>query len=397
MKAINRLFVAFVLLLLLGIPASAQDGFLEVYGLASLDQRYVCQCELCQDEKACEPCFCGDRVTNTLNPSPGASALYMIDYKTGTRSFIGETGFGACRGLDAHPETGDLYGVCSHLLINGVFEESKQEGIGQVLVHIDKNTGQATEIGPLGDGIGYLRGLFVSDISFYKDGTLYAHLHADDVKKVEAEAGITTSNGATDNMLGTINLQTGAFEEIGPTNSDDALSAIGFSPDDVLYQCANFSGDVKKEASIDSRFINYFTDINTLNIGTGNSTFERSVIFPPDVEGHLNVIESKDFDDATGEAYAFLSTEEIRKSAADVATNNLIPNGSYLVRINQFTGAVELIGQTSPPFEDFLAISVRRFVRNVPTMSEYGMMATAVFLFGASVLYLRRRKAKSEV
>ena len=406
MKAISRFFVAFIMLLFLGISANAQQQ-LVVYGLGSLDIRYIpCQCEACFVEP-CLPCECSDVVkTNTLNPNPGQSALYMIDYKTGVPYFIGETGFTACRGLDSHPGNGDLYAVCKRSLLHGgppgppgqLITDERVEELGQFLVHIDEETGLGTEIGPLGDGIGYLEGRFISDISFYKDGTLYAHLHAFDLKK--AQEGISTSNGATANMLGTIDLATGKFNLIGPTNSDDVLSAIGFSPDDTLYQCANFSDKFKNKANVDSRFINYFTNINSLNIGTGNATFLSPVLFPPDVQGHLNVIQSKDFDDATGDAYGFLSTEEIRKSAEageGVDSRNLIPDGSYLVRIDQATGGVQLIGQTSPPFEDFLAISVRRFVRNVPTMSEYGLMATAVFILGASVLYLRRRKARTEV
>ncbi|MEM7009430.1 MAG: IPTL-CTERM sorting domain-containing protein, partial [Thermodesulfobacteriota bacterium] len=73
------------------------------------------------------------------------------------------------------------------------------------------------------------------------------------------------------------------------------------------------------------------------------------------------------------------------------------PEGSFLITINQQNGAIEILGQISDLDTDFSAIAVNsKLTRNVPTMSEYGLIVTVVLLLGASVLYLRRRKLTTE-
>lgn len=401
MKVISTLIVALVLFLSFGSSAKAQ---VEIYGIGSFDGLIAVPCcppcEIGKEE--CLPCACEDTLeTKEIPIFLGESGLYKVDPNTGFPYFIGYTGFGACRGLDIHPISGEFYAVCNRLIINGPPGPPGDPGMnrndleeGQVLVHIDQQTGYGTEIGPLGEGIGgLLRGGFVSDISFYPDGTLYAHLNDIPLYKPAANPNIATSNGIYNNMLGTINLQTGAFQPIGPTHSDDFVSAIGFSNLGDLIQCANFDDNIRKDADQDNKFLGfYFTNINELNIGTGLASFLRQASFPPDVEGHLNVITSKDVDMESGTFYGFLRTE-FDLWVTDVATRN-IESGSYLVRIHPSNGNVEIIGLTSPPFENFLAIAVKQIPRNVPTMSEYGLMLTVALFLGAAVVFLRRRKAK---
>ncbi len=406
MRVISSVIIAFVMVLLLGVSANAQT---EIYGIGSFDGRLDPCCPPC-DGPVCEVCICDDTFdTNQIIGFLGESAFYQVNPINGNPIFIGYTGFAGCRGLDIHPTTGDFYAVCNRFEIHGPPGppgmnkelDTNEEEIGQVLVHIDPNTGQGTEIGPLGDGIGaiFSRSGFISDISFDSTGELYAHLNTLNVVYVPlpADPAEKTSSGVTDNTLGTIDLLTGTFQPVGPTGSKDFISAIGFSNIGELIQCANFNNFDRRLVEQENNIIldPSFTNINSLNINTGLATFIEQAAFPPDVAGHFNVITSKDADDSTGVFYAFLNTE-FDNWIFDADTKN-IDNGTYLVRINPSNGNVDIIGQTSLAFETFAAIAVRSNIRDVPTMSEYGLMATAVLLLGAATLYLRRRKAQTEV
>ncbi len=400
MKIISSVFIALTFVLLMSVSSKAQT---EIYALGSFNGMLQC-CPPC-DGPVCEVCNCFDTIeTNQVFGFLGETTLYKIDPNSGFSEIIGFTGFRGCQGLDIEPLTGELYAVCNQFEIGppgppGVIDETinEEDAPGQVLVKLDKNTGQGTLIGSLGDGIGSrLFGAgFISDIDFRSDGVLFAHLNSN-LRYTLVNPAESLSNGVTQNSLGTINLQTGKFDIIGTTGSFDEYSAIGFDLVGDLIQCAN-NNNSRGLIDLGTNTLPFLhdTDINLLNQDTGNATFLTKAVFPPELQDHVNTITSKDFDTENNIMYGLMTTHGFGHGGT-LATNNLVPDGSYLVRLDRSTGDVQLLGQSSGPFEDFLAIAVKGKVRVVPTMSEYGLMLTVALFLGAAVVFLRRRQARSE-
>jgi hypothetical protein len=237
-------------------------------------------------------------------------------------------------------------------------------------------TGEGTEVGPLGD---FGTGDFISDISFRSDGTLFAHINGN----FFGAAGDASSRTVNANSLGIINTDTGNLTILGPTGSDDFWSAIGFTNIDDLIQCTS-NREITGVANI-------------LNQLTGNASFLENLIYPPEFD-EINTINSKDFDLSSGHFLAFLDSEGVCCDEMTV-TNNHAPQGNFLVRINKDNGDIELIGQTSEPGNRFGAIAVlsEEIIREVPTLSEYGLILTVVMLLGVAVVFLRRRQTTSGI
>lgn len=380
MKSFKAIFVALAGVLLLGASARAQ---VEIYAVGSV---------LDVDPTTLTAPAVDSRVVGMF----GATNLYKIDPSTGQPTLIGPTGYYSCQGLDLHPVTGDLYAVCSEPLIpvefNGETTTNTEIFGGQLLVMLDKITGEGTEIGPLGGNIGVPnRGPFASDISFHPDGTLFVYIVGLTDQSGDFSGTATKFEGdILENSLGTIDLQTGEFHLIGVTNEWDFYSAIGFSNDLSLLQCANLNDEL----------FNDIVNLNRLNQATGNATFIQQLTLPPTPDANVTVISSKDVDMGSGIFYGLFLVDEVKReleALPSAGTNNIEQEGNYLVRLNQFNGNVEVIGLIEPGAEAYLGIAVKALPRNVPTMSEYGLMATAILLFGAAAIYLRRRQARSEV
>ena len=324
----------------------------------------------------------------------GATNLYKVNPDNGQPSLIGPTGYYSCQGLELHPITEDLYAVCNEPIVPPVpsAETTTNTEIsgGQLLVMLDKVTGQGTEIGPLGGNIGIPnRGAFASDISFHPDGTLFVYIVGiTDQSEVFSETETKFEGTIIENSLGTIDLETGEFSLIGTTNEWDFYSAIGFSNALNLLQCAN----------VDDGPFNNGVNLNRLNQETGSATFIQELTLPLIPVPAINIISSKDADTISGIFYGLFLVDDIRRLAENslVETNNIDQEGNYLIRLNPLNGNLEVIGLIEGGPEAYLGIAVKTLPRNVPTMSEYGLMATAVILLGASVLYLRRRQTKIE-
>ena len=162
MKRLTNHSLTIILFLILFVSASSQAGA-ELFGLVTpISKRTV-------------------PTTTFLEGPSGETSLYSIDPETGQGTEIGGTGYTACSGLDFEPVTNDLYGVCSKIedIPNPRFVEG--EG-GQVLVKIDRTTGQAEEIGPVFEE--FERSSFVTDISFDSDGVLFAHVRKFGLKEI---------------------------------------------------------------------------------------------------------------------------------------------------------------------------------------------------------------------
>ena len=212
---------------------------------------------------------------------------------------------------------------------------------GDRLIMIDHTTGQGTEIGPLNN-----RGA-ITDISFREDGTLFAY---SDVKLGDS--------------LGVIDLQTGNYTELGQTGLLNGAAGIGFSLNNVLYFAGSgVLGD--QELFILDQTNGAPSFVNPLSGFTGLPAETRSL----DVHPITGVMFAQYFRPNTGD---FL-----------------------LATLDLSTGVLTNIGIEG---ENIFAIAFMNPVqRNVPTLSEYGLIIASILLFIVALIVIRRRKQSLEI
>lgn len=359
MRSIRSIFILFAVLVVSGLPAMAQT---QIYAIGTEFNRGV-------DPRESE-------VDQRISPFMD-SVLYTLDPMTGQPTEVGTIeGYTRCTGLDIHPLTGEFFAVCDENgeLDDGPLMPLTRNGVfGPHLLKLNPNTAQATDVGALD----LSRGDFVSDISFRSDGTLFAHLNS-----LENGEAATETNTINANSLAIINTNTANVTILGETGSEDMFSAIGFTNTDSLIQCTDnddFPGVV-----------------NMLNQTTGQASFLENLIYPPDFEG-LNIISSKDADTFSGDFFGILFHQT--NISEDILTTLGETEGQFLVNIDSGSnGEVSIIGLIAVgELEQFGAIAVLgqpQPLVEVPTLSEYGLIAAVVMLLGTAVLVLRRRQIK---
>lgn len=200
------------------------------------------------------------------------------------------------------------------------------------IIRIDTTTGVGTLIGPTGFGSP------VADIAFRADGTLF---------------GWTES---TDELV-TINLATGAATVVGPSGTGTSGTGFGISPGGVLYLTGHGATG----------------DIGTVNAATGLYTAGPAMVGSPN-NGQMP-------------ALAFNSAGVL--FASDFAGGGA-GGASNLVTVNPATGAITNIGVTISGL-DALAFGAPATPRDVPTMSEWSLIAMLLLLLGSGIWFVRRR------
>jgi len=233
----------------------------------------------------------------------------------------------------------DCRGLDFHPLTGQLYATCLGESHNPVLLDINPNTGHGTKISELqfeNTDFGSIR-----DISFRKDGTLFAYVG---VKSESFLAIINPEAGVIEN-LGTIGL-------IGGGN--------GIAANVVLYHAQT----------------DILPTLNVLDQTNGAGTFKTNLIIPPPANDHP-IIPSMDEDTENDIFYGVLDNE------TPVYT-------FYLVTIDVDSGLVTLIGETVDGLESLAVRNPR--ITNVPTLSEYGMIALAVVFLASALLVLRRRK-----
>ncbi len=258
----------------------------------------------------------------------GESSLYLINPETGAATLIGPTGFYFCRGLDFHPFTNVLYAGC------------QRESGGDVLITIDIQTGQGTEVGPMN-----ARGI-LQDLSFRSNGQLF---------------GYFLSKGS--NFLATVNTNTGAVDFVGNSGLSGAGNGIGFDQINELFLA-------------ETDFVTLNPALYTLNQSTGNASLVAGLDVPPFAEG-VPVINSLDLNPETDVMFGSLDFQGIKYE-------------HYLVTVNTSNGVVTNIGETVEGLEAIAFLNPR--ISNIPTMSEYGMVIVGLSLLSIAVFVLYRRK-----
>ena len=336
----------------------------------------------------------------TTEEGPPQSILYSIDPATGVPTMIGETGFELCLGLDFEPATNRAFAVCNRIIeenggfpgegpIEEVMLGTRMEDVGQVLIMLDLDTGMGTEIGALGIE---LTDAGVTDVSFRSDGVLFGIVGAQSELEgpggPEMELAMLEFEEVT---LVRIDTNTGKALEVGPTGTGTSIDAIGFSPTNNLYHTT--------DNNLDEGTLNMLDHI------TGDGTNIDDLDYPAgfDQDGVINIVSSMDYATSSSQLFAMLVAQDL--SDVGVGLEEIDPEsrvefaeGSFLGTADPETGAIELIGMTSEFGNNFLAIAaLNRIERNVPTLSEYGLIATSVFLLLAAVIFLRRRQLKTQM
>lgn len=357
MRSICSMFILFTVLLVSGLPAFAQS---EIYAIGTQFNREIDPREPDADQ----------RITPFLD-----SILYTLDPNTGLPTVVGTIeGYTRCTGFDIHPVTEEFLAVCDRneereeepgvLTNNGFFDT--------YLLKLDPLTGQPTEVGP----IELPRGDFISDMSFRSDGTLFVHLNAE----TNGENEEATTNTVLANSLGILNTANANLTILGQTGSDDNFSGIAFNAMDTLLQCTD-NGQIPGV-------------INTLNQSNGIATFLANLNYPPEFIFGQNIVPSKDLDESSGDIIAIFA--HLGNGVGPETVTNGEVNGNFLANIDP-NGDIDIIGFIADDFNQFGALAVLAQPKplvEVPTLSEYGLMAAVVLLLGASVLVLRRRQIK---
>jgi hypothetical protein len=283
------------------------------------------------------------------------TSLYEIDPDTGQATLIGGTGFFLCTGMDFHPVTRVLYAVCAPDNIFKSVQTVLQPDF--YLVRIDIRTGAATPIGITGvlpSGLGP-----IADISFRSDGTLFG----------------TAGKGTI--TLGTFDLKTGLFTQIGPAVVDAQAGGLAFSPSDVLYS-ADTSFDASKVL------------LQMLDQATGGANFIANLNLQLNQDQFPDVT-SMDTNPADGLLYAYLFDQSLHVVfSSDTSTQKSLETPE-IVTIDPKTGDVEFRAST---IDGVTAIAFLDEARNIPTMGEWDLIILAACLLLGSMLVLRRRPRK---
>lgn len=270
----------------------------------------------------------------------GPTTLYMVDPGNGNAAAIGPVGFWRCGGLAYDHSSSILYATCNRP--DGSFTP--------VLVSINPNTGAGTEIGVL-DVCREWSDLTVRN----SDSALYA-------------TGFSNECGGGQNTLVSVDKVTGFGTIVGPMgNLGCCGNAMAFNTNDVLYY---MDGD---RGPPDTLYI--------VNQGTGAANVIANVAYPPilDNEPRPNAMAFND----RGELFASV----VNGGGQDGNREN------YLTQVNIQTGDVTVLGTTVDGLDGIVFV---RGTSPVPTMSEWGMVATVAGLGLIGLFYaIRKTRVKA--
>ena len=276
----------------------------------------------------------------------GQSTLHIIDKNTGAATPVGPIGFERCGSMDFNLQ-GTLYAICERADIT-------------VLVEIDVNTGAGTEIGPTDNCEAW------TDMSFRNsDGTLFATGY-----NFDPMSPCTETIGLVQNWLTTINTQTGLSTLINIINQPQGGgNAAAFSQDDTLYYLVG---------EFNTPGINVLYTVNQQNAAIdliANPTYPGLV---PDDNPRTNAM---DFDNTSGILYLSIVN----------GSGQLMSRRNFIGMMEDVTsGVITIIGPTT---EGMDAIAIKPPVgRNVPTLSEWGLIAMAGLLGIVGFMATRRRQ-----
>lgn len=279
------------------------------------------------------------------------SNLYMINPITGDATLIGPIGFNGVTGLEMLPDG---------RLIASANADTENEAVA-VLIEIDKTTGAGTLIGVLGNSENFGECGRMPDIS-YEDSTNTLFGYSDSCRggmEEIVESGFDNFEG-----LYIINPDNADVNFVGPSGFTDGGNGLAVRP-------------------TDGRIFNTPIDANglvILNRNTGAGT-----VIPASVGNVPIKIGALDFD-SNNVLYGVFKEEKRRMAEAEL--NGEEEPRTFLIILNQSNGLASTVGQTVDGLD---AIVFAEGVSQVPTLSEYGLILTAILLLAGAVVVLRKR------
>ena len=272
------------------------------------------------------------------------SGLYMLDPTTGDATLIGPIGFDGVTGLEILPD-GRLIGSAN--------ADNNGEKIA-VLIEIDRTTGAGSFIGELGNDNNPNECGRMPDIAYDSStGLLFGYAQA----CIGIAEGLFLINPANANVI-----------FIGPSGFFGGGNGLAVQSDTGTIFGTPFDAD----------------GLITINRNTGAGT-----VIPASIGNDIFQIGAMDFNPDTGVLFGSF------RDRRDIFGNGF--GVDYLVTINTSDGTLTPVGQTIQGLDAIVFFDDRQFISPVPTLSEYGLIITALLLLAGSILVLRRRQKRSIV
>lgn len=267
------------------------------------------------------------------------SSLYMLNPDTGAATLIGPIGFNGVTGLEFLPDG---------RLIASANADNDDDFIA-VLIEINRDTGAGSLIGILGNDNIENECARMPDIAYDSNrGQLFGY----------SDFCFGDTEG-----LNLINPNNADVNFIGPSGFEDGGNALAVRRTDSTI----FGTPIDADGLI------------TLNRNTGAGT-----VIPASAGNVPNAINAMDFNPQSGVLFGSF------KDFDDIIGNG--ESESYLVTINTDNGVFTVVGQTVLGLDAIVFFDDGQLISNVPTLSEYGLIITAILLLIGSVLFLQRKR-----
>jgi len=326
---------------------------------------------------------------STAGQTAGAehSYLYTVHPVTGEVAMIGDTGLNNCTGID-FDSAGKLKALCE---IRDEEILSTKGGLvagGAVIAELDTETGAAKWAVPHGVSNN------ISDIAIREDGVLfsYENLDIDSLHRHEevndfqamfigspdiaAEYHAMAAWGTMDLKVAANVQGVPAMYSVDPATADEAfITNLAFPNLNQVVNAENATRDIVLE---DVEFL----AMDTLAFAGSFGEIAAST----KVAGTYAFAET----DAEFAALLFRAGVDVQ---AEVSKNALNTDWAAIALIDMDTGVVDYIVELqNEEGLEFRGLALRqRPPAQVPTLSEWGLIATAVLLFAGALIFLRRR------
>lgn len=304
---------------------------------------------------------------------PTISYLATLDPITGEVSKIGDTGHGNCSALDFNP-AGELFVTCQRM----------EEPFEPVLVRLDTLTGMGTEVGPTGITEQ------LSDITNIGGYAIHVYEELETSHNVHAIDDMTG-----DSML----IGQPGLEGIG-----NALFAWG---DDAVKLVTWVDGaNQVYELDAETAQPEFVTELQVFdNTGGLMALVEEgpclllaadSIMLEPLAGAILAGLDSSNESATTKgaitsfEAVALLQMPIIEKADVTTAGDFVPARGLVFIDLDAGTAVIKTAVGSGDYLLDGLAVR-ERIPAQVPTLSQWGLIATAMLLFAGALLFMRRR------
>jgi len=305
------------------------------------------------------------------NEAQAETYLAMINPVNGEVTTIGKTGFVHCSGLDFNP-AGELFATCQRM----------EEPFEPVLVKLDPNTGIGTEVGPTGITEQ------ISDITNTGEYIMHAYEEVETPHNVHeindmtgdsifiGQPGIEGQGNAlffwgdeavklvtwVDGVNQVYELDAGTAQPTFVTNLQVFDNINGLMAPVVALPCIAFAADGIKDVDAGIMFGLNSSDASATTKGA-ITAFEAAVLFEMPINGQ-----------------------------AAVETNQLQPLNQALGFID-LDGGIAVITTRIEPEYIVDGLAVRQIEpRPIPTLSEWGVIATSVLIFACGLFILIKRK-----